>query len=422
MTTLTANDKAELAAGRKELHDRESRIIDHIDGASCEFKAIREGRLYVFREEGFATWADYCVGVWRSTSATINRLIQKEDVIENVSEVIPPGTVITGDVATELADLSPEDQRKAAEKLTGGLKPNRKNARKARADAGLPPKPRKKRQNPDATVASAEDKSKLVSGLFASRTPQMPQDATTQNAARQSPPVVQANGRGGHAGGAVQEWLAEFGGLCRKFGMIFAELDGLPALETHRDMIVEGLRGMAAVVPASIAWTGEVTPTAGDVGAAVATIKRLTAAASLWTDAESVARLADELERAAKILAPEASEPDKKLVTISEEMEQVVQVWNASEQRKCVKLTPDRKNKLRIRLKDQFWRDHWREAIAKADKVPAIKANGCDFDWFLRSDVVVRLVEGKYDDWKIGKGEPVNRSLDADYGQSGRLK
>lgn len=399
-------------AGRKELHERQDRIYEHMDGSSCEFEAIRDRKLFEF--DGYKSWGDYCQQFWGQSKSTIDRIIRKERLIENVAQVVPKGTVITKAVADELSDLPPEDQKKAAAQLPKNtLRPTPADAKNGRAAAGLPPKPSRPNRK--------EDKRTAVSNYFAAKGSQMPQNASGSGTSRLPSQGVQEPGRVVPSGGAMEEWLAALSRLCREFGLMFAESASFPGLKDHKEHIAETLRTMAAAIPDSISWNEEIKPVPGDVDKAVAAVKRITTDAARWTDSDAVARLADELVRAAAILAPENGESDSKLLTVTEEMELVVQTWNAAGQIKCIQLTPKRKKTLRDRLKDKFWRDNWREAIAKAEKIPAIKASGCDFDWFLRPDKVVRLVEGKYDGWTIGKGEPLNRTLDKDFGQSGRL-
>ncbi len=61
-----------------------------------------------------------------------------------------------------------------------------------------------------------------------------------------------------------------------------------------------------------------------------------------------------------------------------------------------------RKKAYLARMKDPFFRDHWREAMAKVGQSDFCKGQNergwkADIDWFLRPDTCARIMEGKYD-------------------------
>jgi len=85
---------------------------------------------------------------------------------------------------------------------------------------------------------------------------------------------------------------------------------------------------------------------------------------------------------------------------------QVAEEWNMIEGvRRVSKVTNSRADKLRARLKDPWWREHWREAMARIANNTALKGHNdrnwrANIDWFLRPDTVAKIIEGQYDGWK----------------------
>lgn len=60
-----------------------------------------------------------------------------------------------------------------------------------------------------------------------------------------------------------------------------------------------------------------------------------------------------------------------------------------------------RKDALKTRLKDKFFRENWREALVKMQASSfccGAKNWTASVDWFLQPDSVLKLIEGKYDD------------------------
>lgn len=92
----------------------------------------------------------------------------------------------------------------------------------------------------------------------------------------------------------------------------------------------------------------------------------------------------------------------------------LVELWNGIKRfRRIHKMTPTRVQKLCVRLKDDWWRDNWMDALKKADGIAGLSgANSRDWvaniDWFLKPDTVTRIMEGFYDGWNDGRdGKPV---------------
>lgn len=70
--------------------------------------------------------------------------------------------------------------------------------------------------------------------------------------------------------------------------------------------------------------------------------------------------------------------------------------------------TSKRKAACRVRLADEFFRENWRNALGKLKASPFLRGEGnrgwrADIDFFLKSDTVTKIMEGKYDD-KAGGG------------------
>jgi len=92
-------------------------------------------------------------------------------------------------------------------------------------------------------------------------------------------------------------------------------------------------------------------------------------------------------------------------ISLSSLCDGVIENWNASKAtQKIRKLTPDRKAKLTLRLKDPDW--PWREAIAKLP-IPNTERFRWqpDFDWLIACDRnAYSLAEGKYGDVRSSAG------------------
>jgi hypothetical protein len=81
---------------------------------------------------------------------------------------------------------------------------------------------------------------------------------------------------------------------------------------------------------------------------------------------------------------------------------EIVEVWNSFPKlRQVQKMNQGRKRALKTRLADDYWRDHWREAIPLAAASSFCTGGGAqgwvaDIDWFLRPEKVLKLMEGAY--------------------------
>lgn len=82
---------------------------------------------------------------------------------------------------------------------------------------------------------------------------------------------------------------------------------------------------------------------------------------------------------------------------------EVVEAWNAVPEFQSVRnLSDGRKKALKARMSEPFFRENWREGIAriaKSDFCKGINGSGwkADIDFFLRPDSLSKIMEGKYD-------------------------
>lgn len=89
-------------------------------------------------------------------------------------------------------------------------------------------------------------------------------------------------------------------------------------------------------------------------------------------------------------------------------IQEVVEAWNSLGDPfpKVVLISQKRRTLVSARLKEKGWRDNFRTALEEIKKSPFCRGevkptNGhrrflADFDWFLQSDSVAKIVEGKY--------------------------
>ena len=89
----------------------------------------------------------------------------------------------------------------------------------------------------------------------------------------------------------------------------------------------------------------------------------------------------------------------------SPECDALVEAWNrlaqAEKLPKVRALTTKRHRALAARLRNPEWRTGWREAVDKIRECPFLLGENdrgwrADFDWFLRPDTVIRILEGQY--------------------------
>lgn len=79
----------------------------------------------------------------------------------------------------------------------------------------------------------------------------------------------------------------------------------------------------------------------------------------------------------------------------------IVTEWNVVGPTKCMKLTPARRRILGVRLRDAWWRENWREGLARLPTMPFLNGQNdrgwkADFDFFLKPDTLTKIVENAY--------------------------
>lgn len=86
-------------------------------------------------------------------------------------------------------------------------------------------------------------------------------------------------------------------------------------------------------------------------------------------------------------------------------IEELLNYWNSKNSLpSIIKLSKDRKDKLKARLSSRHFRDHWKVAIDKISKSSFCSGKGntgwkASIDWFLANETnYVKALEGKYDD------------------------
>ncbi len=85
------------------------------------------------------------------------------------------------------------------------------------------------------------------------------------------------------------------------------------------------------------------------------------------------------------------------------EAQSILAFWNSFlELRPARTITPNRARKIRKRLADPFWREHWRAGIRRVAASLFLTGKGphgwrATLDWFLGGDSLAKLLEGQYD-------------------------
>lgn len=95
---------------------------------------------------------------------------------------------------------------------------------------------------------------------------------------------------------------------------------------------------------------------------------------------------------------------------MNDQIGEIVEAWNAHSPvlPKCLMISDKRHIKLMARLREPFFVENWREALSRV-RASSFCCGGndrgwkSDFDWFLQPDVVLKIMEGKYDNREVGK-------------------
>lgn len=92
------------------------------------------------------------------------------------------------------------------------------------------------------------------------------------------------------------------------------------------------------------------------------------------------------------------------------ELDNFLTTWNQAGLENARKLTASRMKHLRARLKDDDWRNNWKQALSRLQKSRFAKGFNdrgfvANIDFFLRPDTVTKVLEGKYDGKKKDEGD-----------------
>ena len=89
----------------------------------------------------------------------------------------------------------------------------------------------------------------------------------------------------------------------------------------------------------------------------------------------------------------------------------ILAIWNQVEGiTKARAMTKDRERSAKARIRESFFRDHWKEAIERIKASSFCRGQNdrgwkADIDWFLRPGTATKLIEGKYDN-RHSPGKP----------------
>lgn len=99
----------------------------------------------------------------------------------------------------------------------------------------------------------------------------------------------------------------------------------------------------------------------------------------------------------------DAPSRDASLSPLSKEVEEICLEWNKiAELPQCQKITPSRLKSIKARLGEPYFVANWKTALAKIKDSPFCCGDNergwkASFDWFLKPDSCVKVMEGKYD-------------------------
>jgi hypothetical protein len=109
--------------------------------------------------------------------------------------------------------------------------------------------------------------------------------------------------------------------------------------------------------------------------------------------------------------APEPEEkvappPKKKpAVNFDLEIKKFVEMWNALPSvPKIRRITKQRRHKFTLRLKDDWWRWNWENALLRIKDIPGLCGKNdrgwrANVDWILKPDTVAKILEGQFNEW-----------------------
>ena len=114
--------------------------------------------------------------------------------------------------------------------------------------------------------------------------------------------------------------------------------------------------------------------------------------------------------------SPKKEEGRGASLSCSKEIEEIFEEWNAVGLKQCIVVSDKRRRSLQVRLRESFFSENWRSAlqrIGESDFCRGVNDRGwkASFDWFIMPDVVVKIMEGKYDNAVPGNGQKRERTI-----------
>lgn len=94
--------------------------------------------------------------------------------------------------------------------------------------------------------------------------------------------------------------------------------------------------------------------------------------------------------------------------------DEILRAFNSNFGLQC-RLTKKRREQLRARWRDAWWRENWLQAIRHGARSPFLTGDNdrgwqCDLEFFLKPDTATKILEGKYDGNGNGGGRQLSRA------------
>lgn len=130
-----------------------------------------------------------------------------------------------------------------------------------------------------------------------------------------------------------------------------------------------------------------------------------------WPDKQDLQQLSRELQQDSVELlrSPPPPPPPPRSTAIPDGLGNVLDEWNkTSVLKKCLLLSDKRRRSLQSRLSEPFFQSNWRVAMARIQNSGFCMGQNdrgwiASFDWFIRPDSVVKIMEGVYDTNRVIK-------------------
>jgi hypothetical protein len=128
-----------------------------------------------------------------------------------------------------------------------------------------------------------------------------------------------------------------------------------------------------------------------------------------WPDKRELQQLSRELQQLSRELqrspspSPSPSPPRSNAIRAASPLSSVLERWNkATGLKGCLLLSDKRRRLLQTRLSEKFFADNWQGAIERIEGSNFCKGQNergwkASFDWFIRADTVIKIIEGVYD-------------------------